>query len=207
MSCCGMKPTPPTALPSTSMANDRSGLLARVRRMNDTPSLTVYGCGNRSRRFIQIFRLSALRTRDGTSSGSHERTTQLSRTSRIAPARPTVEPKRGEPADASAADTERCSRRTATGRLHADGQEEHPAPRNCERHRQILPGCGTWARTASPRRLLRLFPPEAKDGSRTEQQRKAQHHDCRGDCGAQAHSAPRHRIEPVHSPARGNHQG
>src|SRR5258706_2515205 len=58
------------------MAKNVSGRILRALRMNVWPSDFKYGCGKRSRRLVQIFRLLACSTSDATSSACHERTSQ-----------------------------------------------------------------------------------------------------------------------------------
>ena len=71
------KPMLPTASPFTAIANVVSGSRARMTRMNSRASCFVYGCGNASRRFIQILRLFAYATSDSTSDACQERTSQV----------------------------------------------------------------------------------------------------------------------------------
>jgi hypothetical protein len=70
------KPIPPIAAPPTAIAKNVSGRILRACLMNVWPSDFEYGCGNRSRRLIQMRRLFACSTSDGTSSACHERTSQ-----------------------------------------------------------------------------------------------------------------------------------
>src|SRR5438093_3259926 len=72
-----MNPMPPTASSSTAMANAVSGMSSWTWRMNRRASRFVYGCGNRSRKFSQILRLSAWVTMASASDARHERTSQV----------------------------------------------------------------------------------------------------------------------------------
>src|SRR5262245_38798193 len=65
---------PPTASPPTSIAKNVSGERPSAARTNVRPSRFVYGCGNASRRLIQILRLSAYPASASTSDVFHDRT-------------------------------------------------------------------------------------------------------------------------------------
>src|ERR1700736_3205609 len=70
---------PPMAAPSSEIAKLLSGCIFRDARMNASPSDFVYGCGKRSRRLIQIFRLLACATSEATSSARQDRTAHVPR--------------------------------------------------------------------------------------------------------------------------------
>src|SRR5262245_60600535 len=67
------------------MANVVSGDRWRDARMKSRACCLVYGCGNASRRLIQMLRLFAWRAIDSTSDVSHERTSQVFKCSSMVP--------------------------------------------------------------------------------------------------------------------------